>query len=183
MSRLQVVDPAQATGRVKEIFEGPLKGKHLNIFKGLGNSPVGLDAYIGIAGALSKGDLTAADHEVIQLAISEENNCEYCVAAHTVIGKGAGLSEEQTIAARRGDDTGDARKNAIAAFARALHSSKGFVSDDDLAAFKEAGFSDAHVVEVLTTYALAIFTNYFNHVNQTENDFPAAPSAKTAASI
>ncbi|MEL7473832.1 MAG: carboxymuconolactone decarboxylase family protein, partial [Planctomycetota bacterium] len=99
MARLQVVDPATASGRAKEIFDGPLKGKHFNIFKGMANSPAVLDFYLGMGGAASKFELTGAQQEAIQLAVGEANGCGYCVAAHTAIGKGAGLSEEQTVAA------------------------------------------------------------------------------------
>ncbi len=173
MGRLKTIDPATAQGPVKEIFDGPLQGKHLNIFKALGNSPAALNTYLGIAGALSEASLNAAEREVIQLAIGEANGCDYCTAAHTKIAQGAGLTEEQTIEARRGSLSDD-RLNAIAQFALAIHEKKGFVSDEDVNSFKEAGFDDGHIAEVVATYALAVFTNYFNHVNETEVDFPAA---------
>ncbi len=175
MARLNTVDPASATGRAKEIFDGPLKGKHLNIFKGMANSGAMLDAYLGLAGALGKSSLSAAEQEVIHLAISEQNNCGYCVAAHTMLGTNAGLTEEQTVEARKGH-MGDAKLGALANFALALHEKKGFVTDEDLAKFKGAGYDDAGVCDAITTYALAIMTNYFNHVNDTSVDFPPAPA-------
>jgi len=175
MSRLAPVEPASTTGRVKEIFDGPLKGKHFNVFKSMGNSAAVLDAYLGLAGALSKAGLSEKEREVVQLAIGQANNCGYCLAAHTAIGKGAGLSEGQTVEARRGH-LADARLDAIASFALSIHEKKGHVSDADLSAFKAAGFNDGHVGEVVATYALAVFTNYFNHVNDTPLDFPAAPA-------
>ena len=174
MARLQTIDPATAQGEAKALFEGPLKGKHLNIFKGMANSPAVLNAYLGMAGALSKASLSAADQELVQLAIGQANGCEYCLAAHTVIGKGAGLSEAETVGARKGQ-VDDARKQAIVRFAGALHEKRGFVSDEDLSAFRSAGFDDGAVAEVIAVYALATLTNYFNHVNETEVDFPAAP--------
>ncbi len=175
MSRIPAVDPATATGRTKEIFEGPLKGKTFNIFKSMGQSPAALDAYLGLAGALSKASLSSKEVETIQLAVGEANNCAYCVAAHTLIGKGAGLSDAQTIGARRGKP-GDPKLDALARFALAIHEKKGFVADADIAAFKSAGYSDAAIPEVLAAYALATYTNYFNHVNKTAVDFPAAPA-------
>lgn len=175
MSRLAPVNPASATGRVKEIFEGPLKGKHFNIFKSMANSGAALDVYLGMAGALGKGLLNDKEREVIQLAVGQANNCQYCLSAHTAIGKGAGLTEGQTLEARRGK-LGDARLDALARFALAIHEKKGFVSDADLSAFKSAGFADGHVAEVVANYALAVYTNYFNHVNQTPLDFPAIQS-------
>ncbi len=176
MARLEMIEPAQSEGRVKEIFDGPLKGKELNIFKGMANSPAVLDAYLGISGALKNASLSQAQQEVVQLVVGQANGCDYCQAAHTVIAKGAGLTEAQTIGARRGSIDDDPRLNAIARFASAMHEKRGSVSDDDLAAFRDAGFDDGHVAEVVASYALATFTNYFNHVNQTPVDFPAPPS-------
>lgn len=174
MPRLQVVDPAQATGRVKDIFSGPLKGKELNIFKGMANSGAVLDAYLAFSGALAKAGLSKAEQEVIQLAVGESNRCDYCVAAHTMIAKGAGLSDADGLAARRGTST-NSRYAALATFARALNEKRGAVSDGDLASLRQAGFTDANIAEAVAVYALAVFTNVFNHVNQTVLDFPAAP--------
>lgn len=176
MPRLQTIDPSTATGRAKEIFDGPLKGKHFNIFKGMANSPAALDMYLAMTGALSKASLNAKEQEVIQLAIGQANDCDYCQAAHTAIGKGAGLTEDQTIEARRGSVPSDAKLDALARFAIAINEKKGFVSDDDLSAMRSAGYDDGAIAEAVASFALAVFTNYFNHVNDSEIDFPAAPA-------
>ena len=175
MPRLKVIDPATATGKAKELFEGPLKGKHLNFFKGLANSPTALQAYLSTSGALAEGQLSAQEREVIALTIGEANTCDYCVAAHTAMGRMAGLSQEQTIAARKGC-MDDSKLGALVRFVAALHEKKGHVSDEDLASFRNAGYSDGQVAEVLAAYGLNVFTNYFNHVNKTNIDLPAAPS-------
>ncbi len=174
MPRMTTIEPANATGRVKEIFEGPLKGKTFNIFKTMAHSPAALDAYLGLSGALNKGVLSGKEREVIQLAIGQANNCDYCAAAHTAIGKGMGLTDAQTIEARRGT-LSDPKLDSLAKFALKIQEKRGFVSDADVAALKGAGYNDAAVAEVVANYALAIYTNYFNHVNQTAVDFPAAP--------
>lgn len=171
MSRIAPVDPATLTGKSKELLDGPLAGKHFNIFKSMAQSPAALQAYLGLAGATGSGTLSAKEREVIQLAVGEANNCEYCVSAHTAIGKGAGLTDAQTLEARRGS-LADTKLNALAKFSLALHEKRGFVSDADVAAFKAAGYGDAHLAEVVANYALAIYTNYFNHVNLTPVDFP-----------
>jgi len=170
---MTTIEPANATGHVKEVFEGPLKGKTFNIFKTMAHSTAALDGYLGLSGALGKGVLDGKEREVIQLAIGQANNCDYCQAAHTAIGKGAGLTEAQTIEARRGT-LADAKLDALAKFALKLHEKRGFVSDADLASFTDAGYNEAAVAEVVANYALAVYTNYFNHVNQTAIDFPAA---------
>lgn len=175
MPRLNTVDPATAEGPVKEVFDGPLQGKHFNIFKAMANSPAALNAYLGIAGALSNAHLSAAEQEAIQLAIGEANGCDYCLGAHTALGKMAGLSEAQTIGARKGA-VDDAKIDALVKFALKVHEKKGWVGDEDVASVRDAGYSDGHIAEVFAVYALAIYTNYFNHANQTVSDFPAAPA-------
>ncbi len=176
MPRLTTIEPAQATGKAKEIFDGPLKGKHLNIFKGMANSPAGLQFYLGAAGALADAGLSPAEQEVVQLVFAQANDCDYCQAAHTAMGKGAGLSEDQTVAARKQADLGDAKLTALARFASAFHEKRGFVSDDDLAQFKKAGYNDGAIVEVVAVAALASYTNWFNHVHQTPVDLPKPPA-------
>jgi uncharacterized peroxidase-related enzyme len=173
MPRLAVVDPASATGRAKELFEGPLKGKHFNIFKGLANSGAALDAYVALSGALGHGTLSAKEREALQLAWGQARRCDYCLAAHTAIGKGAGLSDEQTLEARRGKMQ-DAKLDALVAFGLALHAEQGFVGQQHLDAVRAAGYNDGHIAEVVANYALATLTNYFNHVNESVVDFPAA---------
>ena len=174
MARLNLIDPAHATGRAKAAFEGPLKTMPLNIFKGMANSQAGLDFYLGMAGAMAHAGLTKPEQEAIQLALGQARSCEYCLAAHTMIGKGAGLTEAQTIEARRGS-VSDRKLDALVKFALAIEEKKGHVSATDLANFKAAGYNDGNVVEVVAAHALATFTNYFNHVNETPVDLPAFP--------
>lgn len=174
MPRIAPIDPAHASGRAKEIFEGPLKGKHFNLFKSMAASPAVLDMYLGIAGAMGKASLSMKEQEVIQLAIAEAQNCGYCAAAHTAIGKMHGLTDAQTLEARRGH-LADPKLNALAKFALTIHEKKGFVSDAEVTAFRAAGYADPQIAEVIGSYIQMMFTSTFNHVNETPVDFPAAP--------
>lgn len=174
MPRLAVIDPAKSQGKAKEVFEGPLKGKHLNIFKSMANSPAALQYYLAGCGALRDAMLSAAEQETIALALSEVNGCQYCLAAHTGLGKQAGLTPDQMIGARRGQ-VSDAKLNALTAFTRSLTEKRGYVSDEDLAAVRQAGYNDGHIAEAIAVYVHTLYTNYFNHVNRTEVDLPAAP--------
>jgi len=173
MPRLSVIDPQNASGRVKELFEGPLKGKEINILKGMANSPAALEAYAAMAGALANGQLSARERETIALALSQQNSCDYCLAAHTALGKQAGLTDDETLEIRRGQSS-DSKLDALAKFTIALHEKRGWVSDEDFKAFKDAGYDDGAVAEVVANYVHTLYTNYFNHVNDTEVDFPAA---------
>lgn len=174
MPRFTPVDPASAPAPVKQIFDGPLKGKHFNIFKSMANAPAALNFYLQASGALSQGLLDARQREAIALAVSQNNGCDYCLAAHTAIGKGAGMTEADTVAARKGKPS-DPKTAALVRFALAVQEKKGWITDDDLAALKSAGFTDGHAAEVIANVAFNYFTNFFNHANQTTLDFPEAP--------
>lgn len=176
MPRLPIIEPEHATGTAKEAFEGPLKSMPLNIFKGMANSQAGLPAYLGLAGALGNSSFNDQEKEAIALVTASINGCEYCTAAHTFIGTKAGMTEDQTIALRQGESTGDAELDALATFTRRVITTKGFVEDSDIEAFKGAGYSDANVVDTLVAIALNFYTNFFNHVNETEIDLPAPPA-------
>lgn len=172
MPRLAALDPALTTGKVKDIFDGPLKGKHFNMFRSMANSPAALQTYLGMAGALGAGLLDGKEREAIQLAIGESNGCGYCVAAHTLIGKGAGLTDDQTMQARRGA-LADTKLDTLVKFTLAINEKRGHVSDADVQAMRKAGYADGHIAEAVAVWALATYTNVFNHVNETVSDFPA----------
>ncbi|MGH7133263.1 MAG: carboxymuconolactone decarboxylase family protein [Phycisphaerales bacterium] len=175
MARLPLIDPANTTGHNREIFDGVLKSKRFNMFKALANSPIGLDLFLGPAATLAKGTLTEAEREAIELTTAHANGCDYCQAAHTAIGRHAGLSVEQTIGARRGVIADNPRLDALVRFVAAVQEKRGNISDADFAAFRAGGFSDTQMIEVLGVMALATFTNFFNIANATPLDLPAAP--------
>jgi len=176
MPRLNTVTPQNATGEVKEVFDELTKrmGKVINIFQGMGNSAAALQAYLSMSGALAKGHLSPEDREVIYLAVSEDNGCHYCVSAHTAIAKKTGMSEDEIVAARR-FGAPDERRQALLAFVRRVIDTKGHVADEDIAAVREAGYSDGQIAESIGYIGLATFSNLFNHVHDTALDFPAAP--------
>jgi uncharacterized peroxidase-related enzyme len=177
MPRLKTVTPDAASGDVKAIYDDltAKKGKVFNIFQGMGNSAAALKAYLSAAGALAGGELSPHDREVIYLGLSQANGCDYCLAAHTLISKGAGLSEDQVLAIRRGEPQ-DAGHQALLSFVRRVQETKGFVDDADLTAVRAAGYSDGQIAESIAFIGLATYSNLFNHVYGTELDFPAAPA-------
>lgn len=170
MARLHVIDPQHETGPGADLLNGPLKQKQLNIFKGLANNPDVLKAYLGFAQGI-KSVLTPAEHELIALLVSQQNECGYCLAAHTKIAEGAGLNEDAALLARQGK-ANDPRGQAILDFTQAMIETKGWVTDAHVNAFRAAGFDDAALVEMIAAYTNIFFTNMFNHLNETEIDFP-----------
>ena len=109
--------------------------------------------------------------EIVALAAGQANRCQYCLSAHTLIGKGAGLSAEAIAAARTGQ-AANALDDAIAGFARALVEQRGVVSADAMANYRRAGLDDGLILEVIANVALNTLTNYTNHIADTTVDFP-----------
>jgi uncharacterized peroxidase-related enzyme len=174
MPRLTPIAPDKAEGRAKALYEGPLAAMPLNVFKSMINAPAAVEAYLAMGEKLSGGLLSASEREIVQLAVSQANGCNYCLAAHTGLGRKAGLTADQAKDARRGVMS-DPRQGALVRFALALHEKRGLVSDEDIEAFKKGGYEDGHIAEVVANYAQATFSNFFNHVNDSELDLPAAP--------
>ena len=177
MSRLHTVAPAEATGHAAKLFtaiKGAI-GMVPNAFATIGsNSPVALEAALNLDAALGKSSLSAKQIEVIKLAVSAVAHCDYCLAAHTMIGKHAGLSRETILAVRHGQPSGETAIDALASFVKILVSTSGTVPAAAVAAVKAAGYSDAQVIDTLLAIASITFTNLVNRVNDTVLDFPAA---------
>jgi uncharacterized peroxidase-related enzyme len=173
MSRLQPVDPNQTTGKAKAQLEGVGKklGMVPNMMRTMAASPAVLDGYLGLSGALGAGRLPAKLREQVALAVAEQNACEYCLAAHSILGKNAGLAPDAILASRRGEEA-EARDRAALRFAHAVVASRGGVGDDDLASVRAAGFDDGEIAELVAHVALNVLTNYLNRVADTEIDFP-----------
>jgi AhpD family alkylhydroperoxidase len=126
--------------------------------------------YLSFSTALGGGALGAKLREQIALAVAEANGCEYCLAAHSTIGKMVGLSNADVVASRQGRSS-DPKAAAALAFARAVLDRRGDVSDADLRAVREAGHGDGEIAEILAHVALNVFTNYFNRFARTNIDF------------
>ena len=176
MSRIPQINPESATGKAKELLDAVKTKLGLvpNMTRAMANAPAVLDGYLSLSGALSKGSsLTAKHREQIALAVGQANDCDYCLAAHSTIGKMVGLTTEQILDSRRGTAV-DPKSEAVIKFARRLVDVRGRVSNLDLAEARTAGLNDAAIAEIVANTALNIFTNYFNHVAETDIDFPKA---------
>lgn len=175
MPRLQSLEKTQGDPKSQEMLNQLDKQKMLlNIFRGMANSPAVLDGYLKFSGALNQGSLDAKTRHAIALAVGQSNRCEYCLSAHTMMGKSAGLDDATIHDARLGHAT-DKKMNGVIVLAKQLVDKKGSVSDGELAAAKSAGLTDGDIAEVVANVALNVFTNYFNNANQTEVDLPKVP--------
>jgi uncharacterized peroxidase-related enzyme len=176
MSRLSVPSLESATGATADIY-GQIKkaiGSVPNTFAAIGaHGPAALKAVLAADAVLASGNLSKRDQETIKLVISGVAGCDYCVAAHSLLGKLAGLKPEELKNIRDGKPTGDVKRDALIHFVRGLAAGSGDVSDADFAAIKDAGYSDAQLVDISLAFATTVFTNVFNRINDTDIDFPA----------
>ena len=150
-----------------------------NLFRLVGNSSAALEGYLGLNGALAKGALEAATRERIALAVAEINGCDYCLSAHSYLGKNLTKLSDAEIAINRNGGSTDPKADAAVRFAVKLVNARGHVSDADIGAVKGAGYTDAQVIEIVLHVALNTLTNYVNEVAKTEIDFPVV-TAKAA---
>lgn len=181
MTRLNLIDPAATTPdrqalltQVNQAF-----GTVPNMFKAVAHSPASLKSMWGAFGALAKGSLAPKLTEQIAVAVADRNACEYCLAAHTALGRQAGATDAQLKAAQQGESADPATAAALR-FALKLVNDRGQLQDADVQAVRSAGFSDEQIVEILAHVALNLFTNYVNVAFDVPVDFPAVPLASAS---
>lgn len=170
--------PAAAQGALRQVEKAV--GFVPNLYRLTATSPAALNGMLGLSGALSQGALDAPTRERIALAIANVNGCTYCNSAHTLLGRGQGLSEAEIAANRAGGST-DPGVDAAIAFARDVAVHRAVVDAEDVQRVRDAGYSDAQIVEIVAHVALNTFTNYVNEVFGTEVDFPEVLPAARAA--
>lgn len=173
MSYIQPTNPAQATGKQKELFEqiNGAFGAVPNMFKVIGHSPAALQSMFGSFVALGGGKLSAKLGEQIAVHVADINRCEYCLAAHTLLGQKADATAQEMSAAQVGESS-DAKTKAALDFSAKLVKKRAQVSSKDVQIVRDAGFSDEEIVEILAHVALNTFTNYANVAFDVEIDFP-----------
>lgn len=173
---------ADAPAKSQGLLEAVAKqlGSVPNLFRLVATSPQALEGYLGLSGALAKGALPAATRERIALAVAEVNGCDYCLSAHTYLGKNLAKLDDAEITANRSGASNDPKADAAVRFAARVARERGKISDADFAAVRLAGYSDAQIIEIVQHVALNTWTNYFNEVFQTEIDFPVVTARKAA---
>lgn len=176
MSRIDTPAAEAATGAAAELFAQIRKsaGSVPNTYAAIGTlAPAALKAVLQADGVVAAGTLSRQDQETIKLSVSEVTGCDYCVAAHSLLGKLSGLSPDALRQIRAGEPTGEAKRDALVRFVRLLAGTSGTIDAGELSALKAAGYTDAQVVEISLAIATTIFTNVFNRINDTTIDFPA----------
>lgn len=179
MSRVNLIDLSNATGDTKGTLDqvNTAFGIVPNMFKAVANSPAALGMMWSAFGALGSGTLGAKLGEQIAVAVADRNGCEYCLSAHTALGRSAGSTVAEMAAAQeaRSDDP---RTAAILGFAVTLVEERGNIADADFATLRTFSVSDAEIVEIIAHVALNLFTNYLNVALDVPVDFESVKFRK-----
>ena len=182
MQTIPAVSREDAGPKARQLLEGVQKslGVIPNMMATMAVSPAVLDGYLALNAALSRGTLTARQREQIALAVAEANSCDYCLAAHSYIGKRAGLSDEQTLESRQGRSS-EEKTAALLELALELVAARGRLAESVVNGYRARGLTDPEIAEVVAHVALNVFTNYFNLTSGTEVDFPAVPTLEAVS--
>lgn len=182
MSRINIVTQQTADAQQKTLLDAVQSklGGVPNFLGILAQSPDALKAFLGLHGIAEAGSLDTQTRERIALVVAQGNACEYCVSAHTAIGRKAGLTGSE-IEANRAGTSEDAKAAAAVTFAKALNDNLGEVTQAEFNAVREAGYGDAEIVEIITHVGMNILTNLIGKASQVDIDFPKVSLQAEAA--
>jgi uncharacterized peroxidase-related enzyme len=178
MPRTAALKPEQVPAASKPTLDAFTRniGFTPNMMAAFAQSPIAFNSWATLLGSLSKA-LDVKTRDSIGLAVSEVNGCNYCLRVHSFTAERmAKLSAEDIALARKGH-ANDAKRDAAVQFARKVIETRGHVNDDDLHVVREAGYTDANIIEIVAFVAMYSLTNFFNNVFDHEKDFPAVAPA------
>ena len=178
MAHLATMDPSEEAPSQQLLVAVKAKlGRIPNMMKVMANSPAVLKSYIDFSGNIASGALSAKLREQIALLVAQQNECHYCLSAHSMMGKIAGLTLPQIEESRSGIGI-DQRATAALQFAALVLEGKGHVGISAVESVRSAGYNDGEIAEIIANVALNVFTNYFNSVTDPEIDFPPVPASR-----
>lgn len=176
MKTVTVPNKEQVNADSQAILESVEKkmGKIPNLYATIGYSSFALKAMLDTEAALShNSSFSAREREAVNLIVSQVNNCDYCLAAHTMMSKMRGFMEEETIAIRKAEYS-DSKLNSVIKLAQSIADNKGAADDSALQNFFDAGYDEKALIELTALIALRSFTNYVFANTQIPIDFPLA---------
>jgi AhpD family alkylhydroperoxidase len=178
MKKINVPTREQVSPANQALFDTIKKnvGKIPNIWAAMAHSENGLATYFALTTA--KSSLNAKEKEVINLVVSQVNNCDLCLAAHTTISKMNGITEEQTLEIRQGRASFNPKLEALAKYTKEASENFGHASKETVNNLFAAGYTPENVVDIILVIGDKIITNYLQAVAQVPIDFPAAPALK-----
>jgi AhpD family alkylhydroperoxidase len=175
MKTIEVPRYEQVSPANQALFDSLKKGLGMvpNLYATLAHSEHALGNYLALQ--QGRSSLSAKAREVINLVVSQVNACEYCLAAHTVIGKMNGFTDEQVIEIRRGRASFDSRLDALARLTRSIASERGHADPALVQAFFDAGWTEGNLVDAIVVIGDKTVTNYLHGTTKVPVDFPPAP--------
>ena len=178
MPRIEALKPENVPADSKPTLDAFTKniGFTPNMMATFAASPIAFNAWAALFGGMSKA-LDVKTRDSIGLAVSEVNSCNYCLTVHSYTARHmAKLDPDEIILARKGHAT-DLKRDVAVQFARKVIETRGNVSDADLAAVRDAGYTDANVIEIVGLVAMYSLTNFINNVSNPDKDFPPVTPA------
>jgi len=175
MKTLKALTPEQVDETTREVFSAITKkvGMLPNLYAAMGNSPQLLNGFLAFEAALKEGEFSAKENEAIALAVSQANGCNYCLAAHSAMGKMFGFSEEEVLDIRKGIIANE-KINALISLATELTENRGKVSQTSIDTFLAVGYTNQALAELIGMVAVRSITNYIFSNGDFEIDFPEA---------
>ena len=150
-----------------------------NLYATLALSEHALGNYLAFQNA--KSSISGKAREVVNLVVSQVNDCAYCLAAHTAIGGMVGFTPEQILEIRAGRASFDAKLDALAKLVKSVAVNRGRADDALVGAFFAAGWTQENLVDAIVVIGDKIVTNYLHATTQIPVDFPAAPALPARA--
>jgi len=178
MPRSTALKPEQVPADSKPTLDAITKsiGFTPNMMAIFAQSPIAFNSWATLLGSLSK-TLDVKTRDSIGLAVSEVNGCNYCLTIHSYTAEHlAKLPADEIILARKGHAS-DPKRDAAVRFARKVIETRGQIGEADLQAVRDAGYTDANIIEIVALVAMYSLTNFFNNVFDPEKDFPAVAPA------
>ena len=175
MSNIKVPVKNEVDTKAQGIFDQLEKklGKVPNLYATIGYSSNALENFLNFSGKAGAGTFSAREIEAIKLAVSEVNNCEYCLAAHTTLAKMQGFTEDETHDLRSATPE-DERLRVLTSLARAVAVNRGKPGQETVDAFFQAGFDEKELIELIAVVTAITFTNYVHGTTRVPVDFPKA---------
>ncbi len=149
-----------------------------NLYATYAHSDTALENYLNFSNAPTS--LKAKEKEVVNLAVSQVNNCSYCLSAHTAIGKMNGFNEEQILELRAGNASFDSKLDALAKLAKNITENRGQADQQVVDNFLNAGYSKENLIDTIVLVGNKTISNYIHSTTQIPIDFPEAQPLETS---
>ncbi len=149
-----------------------------NLYATYAHSDTALENYLNFSNA--KTSLSAKEKEVVNLAVSQVNNCIYCLSAHTAIGKMNGFTDAQILELRAGYSTVNDKLDALARLAKNITENRGRTTNDVIENFFNAGYTKGNLIDTIALVGDKTISNYIHSTTQVPVDFPEAQPLETA---